>query len=117
MTNFNEMFEAENKRMAEGYKTGSFFGFCNEKQYEIAVKHNCTCLCAGGVKIDWYMTRGAKREPVIRVQWWFPVYASRKVYKDGYYFYKKTWQCVEKNQKFPFTIEGLEAAAKFAESL
>lgn len=111
------LFEDEAKRMNDGFKTGYFHVFRNEKQLDLAVKHNCNCLGAGLVEIDWYMTRSAKREPVIRVKWHFPTLASRNVYRNGFVYRKKTWACTTKEQKFPFTAEGLEAALKFAYSL
>lgn len=116
-TDTKALFEAEAKRLSDGYKTGYFHGFRNMEQYGLAEKHHCECLGAGVVEIDWYMTRTAERKPVIRVKWMFPTLASRMVRRNGYDFRRKTWACTSKEQKFPFTAEGLEAALRFADSL
>ena len=112
-----KMFDEEVQRLEEGYKTGCFFGMRNDNQKLTAINHDCDCLGAGMIHIDWYLTRSKDRKPVIRVKWHFPTLASRKVYRNGYVAFKKTWTCTTKEQKFPFTAEGLESALDFAYNL
>ena len=116
-TDTNTLFETENERRNNGYKTGFFTCFTNDHQLALAVEHDCECLGAGHVEIDWFTTRTKKQEPVIRVKWHFPSRACRKVYSGGYVSRKMTWDCTTKEQRFPFTVEGLEAALDFANKL
>lgn len=116
-TDTKALFEYEAARKNSGYKTGFFISGINYHQLKLAVEHGCECIGAGRVEIDWFITRGKKHEPVIRVKWHFPTRACRKVYSGGYVSRKMTWGCTTKEQRFPFTVEGLEAALDFAESL
>lgn len=110
----SEMFEEESKRFADGYKTGYFTSIYSDRLYKEAEKHDCLCLGSGTVTINWYVTRGAKREPVIRIEYMETTYASRKRYKNGFVMNKKCWGNTRREAKFPFTEEGLTSALEFA---
>lgn len=98
-------------------KTGVFFRDYNERQRSRAESNKCSCLGAGEVSMDWYLTRTKDRKPVIRVKWYFPTLASRQVYKNGWVSREMTWACTNREKKFPFTKAGYEAACKYYDSL
>lgn len=110
-------FSEEMERYSNGYKTGVFGGFVNEDKKNLAIKHNCDCLGAGVVRINWYLTRGENRHPIIKVEYHFPTLAPRKVACGYGYGIKKIWRCTTKTQLFPFSEEGMKAAISFANSL
>lgn len=116
-TDIKAMFEAEAKRLSDGYKTGHFISVYSDRLYEMAEKHDCLCLGSGNISINWYVTRSAERKPVIRIEYMETTFASRKQYRNGYTFNKKVWGNARREAKFPFTAEGLEAALSFANSL
>lgn len=91
------MFENANERKDNGYKTGFVGRF--------------------GASVDWFITRTKKHEPVFRVQWTAPTVGTRKVFRGGYWVKVKVESMGTKEQRFPFTVDGLEAAIKFAETI
>lgn len=111
------LFEREAARLSDGYKTGSFRTVSSKSLYEKAREHGVTALGSGAVRVDWFLTRGKGRGPVIRVEWLEPTYATRRVYRNGWASNKKTWDNVRREQRFPFTEDGLREAIGFAESL
>lgn len=80
-----------------------------------------------GYGVDMYTKRTGNRERVFRVQWYernskYPTHAD---YKKALRRAKSGWfprgglgsEWVEKNQTFPYSEEGLEAAISFSESV
>lgn len=97
---------AENKR-----KTG-YFG-CIKAAEPVKTGHLAGC----GVSIDWYTRRNGSNERVIRVQWFAKPVCRVKEYDGGYWFWTKKRELRERNELFPFTVEGLELAERFAEQV
>lgn len=73
--------------------------------------------CFRGTGVDWYTRRGGSGVRVIRVQW----YAPRRTPKKPVMLYdgkvvEVGSDTVQKNELFPFTLEGLKAAVSFRQS-
>ena len=112
-----ELFEDESKRLGDGYKTGFFTSVHSDRLFGLAEEHSCLCIGSGSVNVDWYVTRGNERRPVIRVEYLETTYATRKRYRNGYVVNRKCWDNTRREMKFPFTVDGLKAAVDFAKSL
>lgn len=113
-----EKFAEELEAMETGErKTGLLAADRNMHQYRICEQHKCECLGAGTVRMHWYIGRDKAHTPTIRVDWYFPTEAKRLVRKNGMEWRKMTWACTEREQKFPFTEKGYEAACALFDSL
>ena len=99
------------------------------KEYNEAVGNRKTGGYVHGTNVDMYTKRSGSRERVFRVKWYernsaYPTHeAFEKALHRESMLAAKGYGCkiisewVEKNQTFPYSPDGLEAAIKFDKSL
>lgn len=78
-----------------------------------------------GYGVDMYTKRSGDRERVFRVQWYernskYPTHAAyKKALKTARLYGNRSYisEWVEKNQTFPYSADGLQAAIAFSDSV